>query len=113
MARDKPTAGFEIKVHPRHGEPEVHPAERDPLAAAARSRPSGSSPAGFGQFRPFKKWVPWLVPVFVVANSVLFSISMYVNDCPKNSASCVGRFLGRFSFQPLKENPLLGPSSST
>ncbi|XP_038895553.1 RHOMBOID-like protein 1 [Benincasa hispida] len=106
MARDKPTAGIEIKVHSRHGEPEVQP-------VAARSRPSGTSPTEFGQYRPFKKWVPWLVPVFVVANSVLFTISMYVNDCPKNSASCVGRFLGRFSFQPLKENPLLGPSSST
>ncbi|KGN65729.1 RHOMBOID-like protein 1 isoform X1 [Cucumis sativus] len=106
MARDKPTAGIEIKVHSRHGEHEVQP-------AAARSRPSGTSPIEFGQYRPFKKWVPWLVPVFVVANSVMFTISMYVNDCPKNSASCIGRFLGRFSFQPLKENPLLGPSSST
>lgn len=106
MARNKPTAGIEIKVHSRHGEHEVQP-------AAARSRPSGTSPTEFGQYRPFKKWVPWLVPVFVVANSVMFTISMYVNDCPKNSASCVGRFLGRFSFQPLKENPLLGPSSST
>jgi hypothetical protein len=40
---------------------------------------------------------------------------MYVNDCPKNSFSdtCVASFLGRFSFQPLKENPLFGPSSST
>ncbi|KAK9126967.1 hypothetical protein Scep_015813 [Stephania cephalantha] len=38
---------------------------------------------------------------------------MYINDCPKNSGSCVVRFLGRFSFQPFKENPLLGPSSTT
>ncbi|KAF2291752.1 hypothetical protein GH714_035451 [Hevea brasiliensis] len=30
-----------------------------------------------------------------------------------NSESCIGKFLGRFSFQPIKENPLLGPSSST
>ncbi|XAR50926.1 hypothetical protein NMG60_11005393 [Bertholletia excelsa] len=41
----------------------------------------------------------------------MFVITMYVNDCPKNSVSCVARFLGRFSFQPFKENPLLGPSS--
>ncbi|CAL0324435.1 unnamed protein product [Lupinus luteus] len=38
---------------------------------------------------------------------------MYVNDCPKNSVSCIARFLHRFSFQPFKENPLLGPSSFT
>ncbi|CBI16118.3 unnamed protein product, partial [Vitis vinifera] len=38
---------------------------------------------------------------------------MFINNCPKNSVSCVADFLGRFSFQPLKENPLLGPSSST
>ncbi|KAJ7947638.1 Rhomboid-like protein [Quillaja saponaria] len=40
---------------------------------------------------------------------------MYVNNCPKNSAgsSGVAKFLGRFSFQPLKENPLLGPSATT
>ena len=108
MARDKPAANIEIKVHSRHGDPAV-----EPSAAAARSRPSRTPSTGFGQFRPFKKWIPWLVPVFVVVNSVLFSITMYVNDCPKNSASCIGTFLGRFSFQPLKENPLLGPSPST
>jgi hypothetical protein len=40
---------------------------------------------------------------------------MYVNDCPENAfhGTCVAPFLGRFSFQPLKENPLFGPSSFT
>ncbi|GAU49257.1 hypothetical protein TSUD_87720 [Trifolium subterraneum] len=63
---------------------------------------------------PFKQWFPWLVPTFVVANVVLFIITMYINDCPKLSlhpASCFASFLGRFSFQPLKQNPLLGPST--
>lgn len=60
-----------------------------------------------------KNWWSWLIPVFVVANIVVFIITMYVNNCPKNSVSCVARFLGRFSFQPFKENPLLGPSSLT
>ncbi|KAL3623060.1 Retinoblastoma-like protein 1 [Castilleja foliolosa] len=59
-----------------------------------------------------KKWFPWLIPTFVVANIVMFIITMYVNNCPKNSISCVAGFLGRFSFQPFRENPLLGPSSS-
>ncbi|KAM6555930.1 hypothetical protein CsatB_002949 [Cannabis sativa] len=47
----------------------------------------------------------------------MFIVVMYVNDCPKNNSgfqgNCVARFLGRFSFQPLKENPLFGASSST
>jgi hypothetical protein len=35
-------------------------------------------------------------------------------DCPSGGRDCVGRrYLRRFSFQPLKENPLLGPSSAT
>ncbi|KAH9614725.1 hypothetical protein KSS87_012436, partial [Heliosperma pusillum] len=65
------------------------------------------------EMRPFKKWVPWIVPMIVVANVVLFVITMYVNNCPKYSFSCFPQFLGRFSFQPLKENPLFGPSSAT
>lgn len=53
-----------------------------------------------------------MVPSIVVANVVVFVITMYVNDCPKYSVTCFAGFLGRFSFQPLKENPLLGPSSA-
>ncbi|KFK23184.1 hypothetical protein AALP_AAs58904U000600, partial [Arabis alpina] len=67
----------------------------------------------FEEFRPFKLWFPWLVPAIVVANIVLFVISMSINNCPQNSAHCSARFLGRFAFQPMKENPLLGPSSTT
>ncbi|XP_010685743.1 RHOMBOID-like protein 1 isoform X3 [Beta vulgaris subsp. vulgaris] len=69
-------------------------------------------PAPETEFRPFKRWAAWVVPSFVVVNVVLFLITMYVNDCPKYSLSCFARFLGRFSFQPLKENPLLGPSAA-
>ncbi|KAI5601540.1 hypothetical protein BDE02_01G098000 [Populus trichocarpa] len=64
-----------------------------------------------------KQWTSWLIPMFVVANIVVFIVVMYVNDCPKKNLgserSCVAKFLGRFSFQPLKENPLFGPSSAT
>ncbi|KAM7254777.1 hypothetical protein ACFE04_020018 [Oxalis oulophora] len=60
-----------------------------------------------------KRWSPWLTPVIVIANVITFVITMYVNNCPKNSYSCIADFLGRFSFQPLKENPLLGPSATT
>uniref|UniRef100_A0A0D6QZ60 RHOMBOID-like protein n=1 Tax=Araucaria cunninghamii TaxID=56994 RepID=A0A0D6QZ60_ARACU len=63
-----------------------------------------------------KKWKSWLIPLFVVANIAVFIATMAVNDCPKNSEDphkCVLRFLGRMSFQPLKQNPLFGPSSIT
>lgn len=59
------------------------------------------------------QWTSWLVPMFVVANIAVFVAVMYVNDCPKKNSDCVARFLGRFSFQPMRENPLLGPSSAT
>jgi hypothetical protein len=75
------------------------------LAVASSSSPS---PVVHGKARPFKKWWPWLIPAFVIANVVMFIITMYVNNCPKNYVSCIARFLGRFSFQPFKENPLLG-----
>ncbi|XP_057955937.1 RHOMBOID-like protein 1 [Malania oleifera] len=109
------SADLHIKVHPRQADTAIHPTGSP--SAGRRARPSQlhSSPSSrlFTEFEPFKKWCPWLVPSFVVANIALFLVAMYINNCPKNSASCVARFLGRFSFQPLKENPLLGPSSST
>lgn len=62
-------------------------------------------------------WTSWLVPMIVVANVGMFIVVMIVNNCPKNNPGfdgrCVARFLGRLSFEPLNENPLFGPSSST
>ncbi|KAM0838188.1 hypothetical protein ACQ4PT_061143 [Festuca glaucescens] len=56
----------------------------------------------------------WLVPLVVLANVAMFIVVMYYNDCPRNGADCIGRsVLRRFSFQPLKENPLVGPSAAT
>ncbi|MED6133663.1 Retinoblastoma-like protein 1 [Stylosanthes scabra] len=87
-------------------------------APVARDPPRAIQPPDHEarHFHPFKRWFPWLVPSFVVANVVLFIATMYVNDCPKHyvvGGSCFAPFLGRFSFQPLKQNPLFGPSSST
>ncbi|GLT35994.1 hypothetical protein SLA2020_104000 [Shorea laevis] len=64
------------------------------------------------------QWTSWLVPMFVVANIAVFVVVMYINNCPKHQqvgpdGKCVAKFLGRFSFEPLRENPLFGPSSST
>lgn len=63
-----------------------------------------------------KRWISWLIPMFVVANVAMFVVEMWFNNCPKNRGlkdKCVPRFLGRFSFQSLRDNPLFGPSSST
>ncbi|XP_031493656.1 RHOMBOID-like protein 2 [Nymphaea colorata] len=63
-----------------------------------------------------RKWTSWLIPVIVVVNIAVFIVVMLINNCPKKhhkNGGCVASFLGPFSFQPLRENPLLGPSSST
>ena len=56
----------------------------------------------------------------LVACIAVFAAEMFVNDCPRHGsalgggAGCVASgFLRRFAFQPLRENPLLGPSSAT
>ncbi|EFJ25538.1 hypothetical protein SELMODRAFT_98870 [Selaginella moellendorffii] len=56
-----------------------------------------------------------IVPIFVIANIVVFIITMYRNDCPAHQTEyrCILPGLKRFSFQPLSQNPLLGPSSNT
>lgn len=65
------------------------------------------------QVKHYRKWFPWFIPCVVIANTVLLFITMYVNNCPKYYLSCLAPSLHRFAFQPFKENPLLGPSSST
>ncbi|KAM0060024.1 putative peptidase S54, rhomboid, Rhomboid-like superfamily [Helianthus debilis subsp. tardiflorus] len=77
-----------------------------------------SSPYHHSDYSSDKQWTSWLIPMIVVANVAMFIVIMIVNDCPNNHNStlegdCVAKFLGRLSFQPLKENPLFGPSSST
>ncbi|XP_058085923.1 RHOMBOID-like protein 2 [Magnolia sinica] len=63
-----------------------------------------------------RKSTSWAIPSFVTANIAVFIVTMYINNCPNNrqtNGECVARFLGRFSFQPLRQNPLFGPSSSS
>ncbi|KAJ1409631.1 hypothetical protein SESBI_22691 [Sesbania bispinosa] len=91
----------------------VHPLET--TVTVSHLPPGAAIPVQYynGGVKHYRNWFAWLIPLFVVANIVMFIITMYVNNCPKNSFSCIARFLGRFSFQPFKENPLLGPSSLT
>uniref|UniRef100_A0A0E0QM08 RHOMBOID-like protein n=1 Tax=Oryza rufipogon TaxID=4529 RepID=A0A0E0QM08_ORYRU len=93
----------------------------------ARSSGEGKGAGGAGyQYAPYggsyydeeRRWWPWLVPTVLVACIVVFLVEMFVNDCPRHGSplrgeSCVAGFLHQFAFQPLRENPLLGPSSAT
>ncbi|CAL0322002.1 unnamed protein product [Lupinus luteus] len=65
---------------------------------------------------PPTQWSSWLVPLIFVTNVAMFVYSMYLNDCPSqlDKEECLfTEQLGRFAFQPFRENPLLGPSTST
>ncbi|CAL9089104.1 RHOMBOID-like protein 3 [Musa acuminata AAA Group] len=83
----------------------------------AGKRPRGGRAYGHGPAEAAERaWTPWLVPVLLVAFVAVFVVEMYVNNCPDHPqpfGRCVARFLHRFSFQPIRQNPLLGPSSST
>lgn len=60
-----------------------------------------------------RKESTWVISVFVILHLIAFAATMIINDCWRNShEQCVFKQLGRFSFQPLPENPLLGPSAS-
>ncbi|CAA7017611.1 unnamed protein product [Microthlaspi erraticum] len=83
MGRDR-REGLEIKVVNPPTTNNV-PVETSPANRRRRQRTS------FAEFRPFKLWFPWLVPAIVVANIVLFAVSMFINNCPKNSAHCSAR----------------------
>ncbi|KAI5055423.1 hypothetical protein GOP47_0028944 [Adiantum capillus-veneris] len=54
-----------------------------------------------------------LVFSIVALNVGVFFVTMYINNCPNTTKSCLLSFLHRLSFQPLSENALLGPSSQT
>lgn len=69
----------------------------------------------FPIFRPLsqKRADTWIISLFVILHFGAFIITMIVNDCWENShGDCALKPLRRFSFQPLSENPLIGPSAS-
>ncbi|KAL1549511.1 Retinoblastoma-like protein 1 [Salvia divinorum] len=103
---DNAANSIQVRVHSRRGSNMIHP------VSIESPSPSPAPAVVYREVKHFKKWFPWLIPFFIVANTLMFIITMAVNNCPKNSVSCLAAFLGRLSFQPFKENPLLGPSSS-
>ncbi|CAJ1955085.1 unnamed protein product [Sphenostylis stenocarpa] len=63
-----------------------------------------------------RQWLSWLVPLIFLANIAMFVYTMYENDCPaylSDEVCLFTEYLGRFSFQPFRENPLLGPAVRT
>ncbi|CAH1445582.1 unnamed protein product [Lactuca virosa] len=90
----------------------------DDLEGRVRSKNSTRTTENYHSSYAESYWTSWLIPVFVVVNIAVFVVLMYVNDCPKHNRSriygkCVARFLGRFSFQPLRENPTFGASANS
>ncbi|KAK1311071.1 hypothetical protein QJS10_CPA08g01139 [Acorus calamus] len=78
------------------------------------SSPSPAKVPFFGPKRSRGKENTWVVSLFVVLSVVAFFATIFVNDCPSDPpGNCFFASLGRLSFQPLSENPLIGPSSST
>ncbi|KAJ1406898.1 Rhomboid-like superfamily [Sesbania bispinosa] len=76
MGRDPSGGSVEVKVHPRRDDSTVHPGRGSP---PPRQRPSPvpSNPTTYDRdFRLFKRWFPWLVPTFVVANIVVFIVTI-------------------------------------
>ncbi|RDX72442.1 RHOMBOID-like protein 1, partial [Mucuna pruriens] len=101
MEGEPPQSEVSLREYSRQWWKVVHPMEIDP---------SFPSKVEQRKMKHLKEWFPWLIPLFVIVNVIVFIITMYVNDCPKSPVPCIAPFLGRFSFQPFNENPLLGPS---
>ncbi|CAH8382700.1 unnamed protein product [Eruca vesicaria subsp. sativa] len=105
---------MDVESSTQSHQPRSQPRSQSRSLSRSLSRFRGGSYAERGRgVKEFRSWFSWLIPCFVIANVVLFVITMYVNNCPKKSGDCFAGFLGRFSFQSTSENPLLGPSSLT
>lgn len=114
MGRSRIESSPELEVTVHNGLPPQHHHHHHQQQHQQRARQRHPPRPPPPPFEPFKKWFPWLVPFIVLANIVLFILTMYYNDCPHNSNKCLGEdTLGRFAFQRTRENPLLGPSAKT
>ncbi|KAB2611425.1 rhomboid-like protease 2 [Pyrus ussuriensis x Pyrus communis] len=65
---------------------------------------------------PPRRYSPWLVPLIFLVNLGMFIWIMYENNCPSRMSKdqCMGgHFLDRFSFQPWRDNRMIGPTPET
>ncbi|GAB2271962.1 hypothetical protein Dimus_006790 [Dionaea muscipula] len=100
---------------------DIDPQLRTPALTDAAAVRTGAGNGGLGQEQTMaffsvskNRDSSWVVSLFVLLHLVAFTVTMIQNNCWQNShGDCAFRFLGRFSFQPFYENPLLGPSDST
>eukprot|EP00850_Spirogloea_muscicola_P017207 SM000145S00824 [mRNA] locus=s145:300554:302707:- [translate_table: standard] len=94
----------ELTPQPRAGPP--------PLHGATAGTPGGAKAASSS---PRRRRCSFFVWAAIAACAVVFVVTMAVNDCPGQEPRrrCALRFLGRLSFQPLRENLLLGPARAT
>ncbi|KAJ4849650.1 hypothetical protein Tsubulata_009648 [Turnera subulata] len=68
----------------------------------------------FGWRRRGRRADTWLISIFLILHLLAFLATISLNDCRRNShGQCALPALARMSFQPLRENPFLGPSAST
>ncbi|KAL1195866.1 RHOMBOID-like protein 4 [Cardamine amara subsp. amara] len=116
--KDSETAPIRGKTQQIDSNNNVQPMDLESASLSEQHQSQNRSRGSFyeergGGVKEFRSWFAWLIPCFVIANVVVFVITMYVNNCPKKSGDCFADFLGRFSFQSTRENPLLGPSSLT
>lgn len=70
----------------------------------------------FGRDSDDKTHTPWLSVTLTISYAIIFIMTMQHNNCPENAVNknlCLLPALGKFSFQPWSENPLLGSSGRT
>ncbi|KAK2659578.1 hypothetical protein Ddye_006111 [Dipteronia dyeriana] len=107
----------EAKATPKLSQFEIKPAQEPPSLSfnlVEFDEPEQEKTPFFKPRARRRRSDTWIISVFVIIHIGTFFATMFVNDCWRTShRDCSLKTLGRLSFQPLSENPLLGPSAST
>lgn len=70
-----------------------------------------------GQRESERGRTPWMIPALALIHLIAFILAMSHNNCDRKGTdggendNCIFTLVKRFPFQPLTENPLLGPSA--
>ncbi|KAM7487922.1 hypothetical protein LguiB_025406 [Lonicera macranthoides] len=84
--------------------------EGEPAVERDKARPSESGIP----IPPAQRPLPWLVISLVIISWAVFVYSLYYNNCPSITPrdECILHgAIGRFSFQPIRQNPQFGPAA--